>query len=265
MPKRPVEDRYDTFCEDAHRLLEEAGLADSTQEPRITGQAFYEACLNLARIHFPDDTEVSGKGPLGLIWGMYSSVARGKDLNGALGVAATLKHIIKYRPPLQKESRAKPTGHANVPGQQCPFFEPTRKYAVRKDLVFVLMPFREPWSDRLWNDHIREYLSPNQVHAPIEVRRADEMFGQGVMEDVWEGIVTARLVLAECTGRNPNVLYELGLAHAIGKRTVLLSQKEDDIPFDLRRFRFCIYEDNSGGYPTLRRFLHETFREIIQE
>jgi len=89
------------------------------------------------------------------------------------------------------------------------------------------------------------------------------MFGQAVMEDVWQGIVTARLVVAECTGRNPNVLYELGLAHAIGKRTALLSQTEDDIPFDLRRFRFCIYEDNSTGYPKLRHILQETIREVI--
>ena len=89
------------------------------------------------------------------------------------------------------------------------------------------------------------------------------MYGQGVMEDVYEGIVRARLVVAECTGRNPNVLYELGMAHTLGKRTALLSQNEADIPFDLRRFRFCIYQDNSSGYPILHKFLLETLKDAM--
>lgn len=266
MKHRSLKERYDAFCADAENLLQESGLADDGDVPRITGRAFYDICLNLAKIHFPEDKELGGTGPRGILWSMHAPVeGRGKDADivGARAIAQTLRHIIQHRPRVQKASRA--TGKSETAGSKCPFFEPRREYKVQKNLVFVLMPFREPWSDRLWKEHIREYLRSPQLKAVVDVRRADEMFGQAVMEDVWQGIVTAQLVLAECTGRNPNVLYELGLAHAIGKRTALLSQTEDDILFDLRRFRFCIYEDNSSGYPKLRHFLQETIREVIAE
>jgi hypothetical protein len=167
-----------------------------------------------------------------------------------------MKGIIKHRPP----PAVRPARHDLSLGD-CHFSRPEGSYTAKEKLIFVIMPFKAHWSDRLWNDHIRKYLTV--ADDSIEVRRADDMFGQGVMEDVWECIVTSRLVIADCTDRNPNVLYELGLAHAIGKRTVLLSQREGDIPFDLKRFRFCIYEDNSSGYPTLQRFLETTVRDVV--
>ena len=270
MRLRPLKERYNAFCADAQELLEEAGLAQSHGEPRMPGHVFWNACVNLASLHFPDDKEVNGTGPRGILWAMHPCVGSGAPVpkderypEGAIAIARTLKNVIKHRPPLDKEPRNVPSKSAQVLGDRCPFFEPVRNYHTQQDLVFVLMPFHEPWSARIWNDHIRKYLSQPDIDIPLEVRRADEMYGQTVMEDVWEGIMTARIILADCTSRNPNVMYELGLAHAIGKRTALLSQTEVDIPFDLRRFRFGIYEDNSSGYPKLRRFLHETVLEVM--
>jgi hypothetical protein len=112
----------------------------------------------------------------------------------------------------------------------------------------------------MWIDHIRPYLSST---PDAEVRRADDFVGQGVMEDIFQNIVTSSLVVAECTGLNGNVMYELGLAHSLGKRTALLAQNESDIPFDLRRFRFCIYADNSSGYPKLQKFLQQVATEVF--
>ena len=268
MALAPVKQRYDSFCEDALALIETAGLASPEQDPQIIGKAFHEACNTLATIHFPDDTEVSGKGPRGLIWSMYSAFddKKGNELSGAKSLVEVLRYIIKYRPKLEKtDQKRRPTRKEadRALASRCPFYESNRKYDIRKDFVFVLMPFTEKWSDRLWGEHIQEYLRKPINGKRLTVQRADDMFGQGVMEDVYEGIATAGLVIAECTGRNPNVLYELGIAHSIGKRTALLSQREDDIPFDLRRFRFCIYEDNSDGYPKLKHFLQETAREVI--
>lgn len=267
--RRPLlSKRYDAFCEDAQALLERAGLARPEQTPTIIGKAFHEACNQLATLHFPEDTEVNGTGPRGLIWGMYSAFdKKSDDLSGAMAVAELLQRIINRRPSLdieQPEDKVTklPKG-ASVDVQACPFYDKMRNYRGRARSVFVLMPFGEPWSDRIWNEHIRLYLKVAPDGKKIIVRRADDMYGQGIMEDVYEGIVTATLVLAECTGRNANVLYELGMAHSLGKRTVLLSQKAADIPFDLQRFRFCIYEDNSPGYPRLRQFLEETVREVF--
>lgn len=184
---------------------------------------------------------------------------------GARSIAQVLKEIVNHRPPLDVEVKGSSASAGDQAPRYCPFWEKTRKYRVIKNAVFVLMPFGETWSDRLWQDHLRQYLAETPGGKTLVVRRADDMFGQGVMEDIYEGIVTASLVLAECTGKNPNVLYELGLAHSLGKRTALLSQSEMDIPFDLRRFRFCIYEDNSGGYPKVQSFLQETLRETFRE
>src|SRR2546425_4845773 len=57
-----------------------------------------------------------------------------------------------------------------------------------------------------------------------------------------KGIQAARVLVAELTGRNPNVLYELGLAHALHKPVVLVSSNKDDVPFDVQHVRVIYYE-----------------------
>jgi nucleoside 2-deoxyribosyltransferase len=61
----------------------------------------------------------------------------------------------------------------------------------------------------------------------------------------------ADLIVADLTGRNPNVFYELGYAHALGKRTLLLTQKIDDVPFDLRHRQLVEYKATPKGYRNL--------------
>jgi hypothetical protein len=67
------------------------------------------------------------------------------------------------------------------------------------------------------------------------------------MGDVWSAINAAIFLIADCTGRNPNVFYEIGIAHAIGKQTILISQTIDDVPFDLRHLRIVVYEYTPRG------------------
>jgi len=64
------------------------------------------------------------------------------------------------------------------------------------------------------------------------------------MDQVWEGINAAKVLVAELTSRNPNVLYELGLAHALRKPVVLISSNEDDIPSTYRHIRVIYYDTN---------------------
>jgi nucleoside 2-deoxyribosyltransferase len=71
------------------------------------------------------------------------------------------------------------------------------------------------------------------------------------MRDIWKQINQAKVVIADLTFKNPNVFYELGLAHAIGKPVVLIAQTIDDIPFDLRSVRIVIYTDSPKGYDDL--------------
>jgi hypothetical protein len=64
------------------------------------------------------------------------------------------------------------------------------------------------------------------------------------MDQVWSGISAAKILVAELTTKNPNVFYELGLAHALKKPVVLVSSNEDDVPFDLKHIRVIYYDVN---------------------
>lgn len=115
-----------------------------------------------------------------------------------------------------------------------------RSVPLKQDLVFTLMPFGESWSNRIWKI-IREECTK----LGFQAKRADDLFGQDIVEDIWMSILQARIVIADITNRNPNVFYELGIAHTIGKRFVLLTQDVKDIPFDVNRYRHIIYADNA--------------------
>lgn len=121
------------------------------------------------------------------------------------------------------------------------------RLAADAPLAFVIMPFG------LVFDQIYENLFvPMLVRAGYRVRRADTLLNQrAIMRDVIEGIAEADLVFADLTGGNANVFYELGIAHALKKRTVLVAQRRDDIPFDLRGYKNHVYRVEFAGALTL--------------
>ena len=80
------------------------------------------------------------------------------------------------------------------------------------------------------------------------IARADDFFTAGsVISDIWDGINAAKIVLADCSGRNPNVFYEIGMAHTLGKPVILTAQKKDDIPFDVQHIRAILYDFTPRG------------------
>lgn len=110
--------------------------------------------------------------------------------------------------------------------------------------AFVLMPFSEPF-----NSYYAAIFQPALRAAGFTALRADDIYTpRPIILDINEGIVNADLILCEMTGRSPNVFYELGLAHAVGKPAILLSRKSDDIPFDLRHVRVILYETEKAGW-----------------
>ena len=75
------------------------------------------------------------------------------------------------------------------------------------------------------------------------VRADADIYGTGkIIDQIWHGIHSARVLVAELTGRNPNVLYELGLAHALQKPVVLVSSNKDDVRFDVQHVRVIYYD-----------------------
>jgi len=107
------------------------------------------------------------------------------------------------------------------------------------DSCFIMMPFASPIGD-----YYSKIYEPAIRKAGLRPVRADsEIFGAGkIMDQIWSGINSAKVLVAELTKRNPNVFYELGLAHALKKPVVLVSSNEEDVPFDLKHIRVIYYD-----------------------
>jgi len=124
--------------------------------------------------------------------------------------------------------------------------------------VFVVMPFAVEM------DSVFTRIKSVGESLGLKVERGDEAFTANVvMEDVWSSISFARLVVADCTGRNANVFYEIGLAHAIGKITIPVSQKIADIPFDIGHRRVIVYEATPEGMDQFAEKLKATIRSEL--
>ena len=150
---------------------------------------------------------------------------------------------------------------ANVNRDSSMLVEPLFGLPKKRDLldVFVLMPFKKDMLP-VYEDHIK----PICESMKLCVRRADDFFTAGsVVQDVWAAIISARLIVADCTDRNPNVFYEIGLAHAIGQATILLTQRADDIPFDLRHLRYISYQLTPRGMKDFEATFKETVRNEL--
>ncbi len=103
---------------------------------------------------------------------------------------------------------------------------------------FVMMPFAG-WFQSYYDD----VFVPAIEDADLEPRRVDDLYRPStIVHDIWRYIRQSPVMLADLTGRNPNVFYELGLAHAAGKPVLLVTQSIDDVPFDLRALRIIEYD-----------------------
>lgn len=122
--------------------------------------------------------------------------------------------------------------------------------------IFVLMPF-SPDLQPVYEDH----LVKTAQRATLTVARADDFFTTGsIVSDIWGAILSSKLIIADCTGRNPNVFYEVGIAHTVGKKTILIAQDINDIPFDLRHIRCIIYQYTPRGMQEFDEKLFNTIK-----
>jgi len=129
------------------------------------------------------------------------------------------------------------------------------------NLCFVLMPFEDEDLQIVYKDFVKPAI---QDKCGLICRRADDIFGPNIiMDDVCKALRKARLIIAELTGGNPNVFYEVGLCHAIGKDVLLLSQSIKDIPFDLRHRRVIPYDYTPHGCRELEKFLCKTVKYML--
>lgn len=109
--------------------------------------------------------------------------------------------------------------------------------APKKLIAFVIMPFSQEFRD-IYELGIKGACQ----EVGIDCIRVDEqIFLQNIMEQVYGQIKKADVIVAEMTGRNPNVFYEVGYAHGLAKPVILLTTESDDIPFDLRQYSHVVH------------------------
>ncbi len=119
-------------------------------------------------------------------------------------------------------------------------------------LAFVIMPFDVEF-DLIYSQLIKTTLE----QAGFSVRRADQLEFRNVMATIIQGLHDAELVVAEITTQNPNVMYELGIAHAMNKPTIMLTQDIDQVPFDLRSYRIVVYSPHFSQIGSLTSGLRD--------
>jgi hypothetical protein len=153
---------------------------------------------------------------------------------------------------------------AATPAEKIPSPVVSKEPRVREflDTCFVMMPFG-PWFDRYY----QEIYIPAIKEAGFEPVRADELFTTGsVVEQIWEQIEKGKLLLADLSGKNPNVFYELGLAHAARKPVVFTAAQVDDVPFDLRHLRVIIYDIREPEWASrLKKSITDYLRNAAKE
>jgi hypothetical protein len=117
-------------------------------------------------------------------------------------------------------------------------------------LVAVMMPFDAGLSP------VFEAIRGAAEDAGMRCQRVDDFWDDSILvQDIFALIFQSMIVVCDFSGRNPNVFYEAGIAHTLGKHVIPITQSADDIPFDLRHHRYFRYLNNSEGRGALRRAL----------
>ena len=136
-------------------------------------------------------------------------------------------------------------------------FQVPESITVERDLVALMMPF-----DAAFNP-VHEAIKRACTSAGFRCLRVDDIWeDSAVIQDIFGLIFRSHIVVVDFSGRNPNVMYETGIAHTLGKHVVPISQSLDDIPFDMRHHRVLKYLANGEGFQSLQSKLSEKLRQV---
>lgn len=117
---------------------------------------------------------------------------------------------------------------------------------VDENLVAVMMPF-----DAQFNP-VYATLQGAVTNLGMTCQRGDDIWDHDhIIQDVVSLIGTAKVVICDLSGRNPNVFYETGIAHTLGREVILIAQTAADVPFDVAAIRHIRYHANAEGLATL--------------
>ena len=126
-----------------------------------------------------------------------------------------------------------------------------------KPVVFVITPFSEDFLALY--EELKSYFADE-----YEFTNAGDLDNQqNILRDIVEGIFKASVVIADLTGLNANVFYELGLAHAMNKKVIIITQEIDSLPFDIKSYRANEYSLKFYKLPSLKKELTKLLKGAI--
>ena len=130
--------------------------------------------------------------------------------------------------------------------------------------AFVIMPF----DDEIANDVYELSTKPICMEFDLDARRADEIFTPNpILDDIVAAIEESTVIIADISGKNPNVFYELGMSHMLKRtQTILITHEEyNGTPFDIAHFRIIKYEDTFSGKEIYENQLRRTLQHLLRD
>lgn len=126
-------------------------------------------------------------------------------------------------------------------------------------MAAVMIPFTPQFVD------VRNTMAQACRENHLTLKAADDVWEESILiNDIMNLIRAACIVIVDFSDKNPNVMYETGVAHALGKEVIPVSQSIDDVPFDVRHHRVLAYENNEAGRESLRKRLSSRIRTILE-
>ena len=129
---------------------------------------------------------------------------------------------------------------------------------IDKTLVSVMMPFNEEF------DFVYSSIKTACELAGFQCKRADDIWERPeIIQDIFALIYRSRVVICDFSKKNPNVFYEAGIAHTLGREVIPIVEKDGEIPFDLKHFRFLKYNQGQKGLKSLEEKIKEKLLGLL--
>ncbi len=133
------------------------------------------------------------------------------------------------------------------------------KKKVNDKLISVMMPFSPAYRGTY------EAIKKVTDHLNLECLRADDIWENSTfIQDIFDLIYCAKIIIVDFSERNPNVMYETGIAHTLGKTVIPITQSLSDVPSDLSHHRALKYLPNDEGYRNLSNELFKRIKVLLE-
>ena len=131
---------------------------------------------------------------------------------------------------------------------------------VEADLVSVMRPFEAGF------DCVQSALEKSCAELNLRCLDVNQIWNETeIIQDIFSLIFRSRAVICDFSGRNPNVFYEAGIAHTLGRPVIPIVQSPEHIPFDLQHHRYIKYLANNEGFAKLEQEVLRRLRSLFKD